>query len=177
MRKHLLVSLAFPKFVAFVLMLTLVLSFGAVAFAAGSPTVHHKSNNGGTTTSLPKATFELDLYDGSDDSLVEEIDRNKIVYAPVGYAGLLLKADREAFLKAYEDVKAVKDKVVKYFFWLDIKGDYNVPAGDYLRYDFTCKGENVQVQVNGKDMEVVNVEGDDYYAKLTELGSVSILCD
>ena len=164
------------KILAFALMLALVLSCGAVAFAAGSPTPHHKSNNGGGTTSLPAANFELDLYDGTDNK-IEEIAQNKIVYAPVGYAGFLLKADREAFLNAYEDVKAIKDKVVKYFFWLDVKGDYEIPAGDYIRYDFTCQGENVQLQVNGKDMEVVHVDGADYYAKLTELGAVSILCD
>ncbi len=66
---------------------------------------------------------------------------------------------------------------MKYFFWLDVKGGYEIPAGDYIRYDFTCQGENVQLQVNGKDMEVVHVDGADYYAKLTELGAVSILCD
>ena len=118
----------------------------------------------------------LDVYDG-DDKLVEEIGKDKIVYATVGLANLLPKADKEAFLKAYEAVKAIKDKVVKFFFWLNVKDGYKIPAGDYLRYDFTCKGENVQCQVNGKDMEVVNVEGNDYYAKLTELGAVAILCD
>ncbi len=164
------------KIVAFALMLALVLSCGAVAFAANSPVSHKASNNGGGTASLPTADFELKVYDGSDN-MIEEISKDRIVYAPVGYAGLLPKADREAFLKAYDDVKAVKDRLVKYFFWLDVKGGYEIPAGDYLRYDFTCQGENVQLQVNGKDMEVVHVDGDDYYAKLTELGAVSILCD
>ena len=166
------------RFIAFVLMFALVLSLGTVAFAASknSPSKPKTSNNGGAPAALPKANFELGVYDG-DDALVEEIGKDKIVYATVGQANLLPKADKEAFLAAYKDAKAIKDKVVKFFFWLGVKGGYDIPAGDYIRYDFTCKGENVQCQVNGKDMEVVNVEGDDYYAKLTELGAVAILCD
>ena len=112
------------KILAFALMLALVLSCGAVAFAAGSPRPHKKSYDG-VVTSLPAANFELDLYDGTDNK-IEEIEKYKIVYAPVGYAGFLLKADREAFLNAYEDAKAVKDHIVKDFFWLDVKGDYEI---------------------------------------------------
>ena len=174
------------KVAIFILMLALVLSCGVMAFADTSnsspvPTQPPSpSGNGGRAgggpATLPKANFSLNVYDSSDN-LVEEISKDRITYAQVGQANLLAKADKEAFLSAYKDVKAIKDKIVKYFFWLDVKGGYDVPAGDYIRYDFTCKGENVQCQVNGKDMEVVNVEGADYYAKLTELGAVAILCD
>ena len=167
------------KILAFALMLALVLSCGAMVFADssnGSPVKPSTSAGGGAPAALPKANFELGVYKNSDDSFVEEISKDKIVYATVGQANLLPAADKEAFLKEYDNVKAIKDKIVKFFFWLGVK-DYKIPAGDYIRYDFTCKGENVQCQVNGKDMEVVNVEGDDYYAKLTELGAVAILCD
>ena len=173
------------KVIAFALMLALVLSCGAMAFADSSngspvPTPPPSGGGGGGAgaggpATLAQPNFVLDVYDG-EDKMVEEIGKDRIVYAQVGQANLLPAADKEAFLKAYEAVKEIKDKVVKYFFWLNVK-DYKIPAGDYLRYDFTCKGENVQCQVNGKDMEVVNVDGDDYYAKLTELGAVAILCD
>ncbi len=172
------------KIVIIALMLALVLSCGAMAFADSSngspvpappPSGCGGGGGAGGPATLAHPNFVLDVYDG-EDKMVEEISKDRIVYAQVGQANLLPKADKEAFLKAYEAVKAIKDKIVKFFFWLGVK-DYKIPAGDYIRYDFTCQGENVQCQVNGKDMEVVHVDGDDYYAKLTELGAVAILCD
>ena len=174
------------KIAVFILMLALVLSCGVMAFAADNgspvPTPPPSGGNnagayaGGAPAGTPKANFGLEVYD-KDDKQIDVVPKGQVVLAQVGQAGRLDKADKEAFLAAYKDAKAIKDKVVKYFFWLDTE-DYTEPADfAYFKYDFTCKGENVQCQVNGKDMEVVNVDGNDYFAKLTELGAVAILCD
>ena len=163
---------------AFVLMLTLVCSVGAVAFAGySSPNKTVGSTGSGMgTAALPAADFVLEVCN-KEDEVIDRVPKQKVVYATIGQAGLLPKADKEAFQSEYKDVRQIKDQVVKYFFWLNTK-NYEEPADfAYYKYNFRCTGENVQVTVNGKDMAVVNVEGSKYFAKLTELGSVAILCD
>ena len=70
------------------------------------------------------------------------------------------------------------DKVVKDFFWFDLKGE-KLEKGTYVRFIFKCDGQNVKVTVNGEEMEVKPVEGKEntYLAKLTKLGAVAILFD
>ena len=167
------------KVIAFALMLALVLSCGVLAFADVKSEVSPAHSDTATAPAGPapiKGRMSLEVYD-KDDKMIDTVPRDKVVLAQVGQANQLPAADKEAFLKAYEDAKAVKDRVVKYFFWLGTE-DYTKPADfSYYKYAFNTTGKNVSVQVNGKDMEVVNVQGNSYYAKLTELGAVAILCD
>ena len=44
----------------------------------------------------------------------------------------------------------------------------------YARYYFSTVGRNVGLSVNGKDMEIVRLGNNQYYAKLTEFGTVVI---
>ena len=167
------------RVLAFVLMLALVLSCGVVAFAADTAykSPNKTSTGGGTgTAALPAADFVLEVYN-KEDKVIDTVPKEKVVNASIGQAGLLPKADKESFQSAYKDVKKITDKVVKYFFWLNTK-NYEEPEDfAYYKYNFNCTGENVGVTVNGKEMEVVNVEGSKYFAKLTELGAVAITCD
>ena len=56
--------------------------------------------------------------------------------------------------------------------WLQVSFDFG-----YGKFKFNCAGDNVECTVNGKPMEVVHVDGDDYFAKLTEFGPVMVVCD
>lgn len=162
------------KVLAFVLMLVLVVSCGAVAFAVNSQVAPPISED--ATAPLPKDKGGLEYYD-KNDKLLGVVPEEQVLKLAVDQANQLNVADKEAFLKAYDEVKEIKDRVVKYFFWLNTI-DFEEPAElVYYKWYFTCEGENVAVTVNGKDMEVVNIEGNDYFAKLTELGAVAILCD
>ncbi len=168
------------KVLVFVLMFVMVLSCGVVALAVNKSEVAPPTSKDATAP-LPKSkSLEsdsgLEYYD-KEDNLLGTVPKEQVVVAAVDQANQLPAADKEAFLKVYEDVKAIKDRVVKQFFWLNTK-DFEEPDNlEYYKWEFTCEGENVAVTVNGKDMEVVNVEGANYFAKLTELGAVAILCD
>ena len=113
----------------------------------------------------------------ADPSKSWKVRAIKVVNLSVGQEDLLSDSDRAVFMDALAAARAVTDKLVQSIFWLNVK-DYEEPADfAYYRLIFSCTGENVQVSVNGKDMEVVHIEDTNYYAKLTELGAVTISCD
>ena len=153
------------KTLALLLALAVVCSLGVSALAAGSPVKDTPAwyNAGGAA----KKTVSPFAFNGAE--------AKNVVTVPVEKADTLGAADKEAFLAAYEAAKAITDKVVADFFW--VGADYAVDADHPLVYSFACKGENVQVQVNGKDMEVVETADNAYNAKLTEYGAVAVLCD
>ena len=170
------------KFFALVLALAVVLSLGVTAFAA-SPTGGSSSSTvdlgwgAFTTAKAPaKEAAVFAVYDENDE-VIAEIPASAVPVIAVGQSDKLDAADEEAFLAAYEDAKAVEGKVVKYFYWIGMPEELEGVDFAWVRYDFKCAGENVEVTVNGNPMEVVHVDGVDYYAKLTEFGAVAIMCD
>ncbi len=168
------------KFFALVLALAVVLSLGVTAFAGSSG----GGSSSGSTVDLGWGEFPvaapakkgMDLYK-ADDKLLTSVPEGDIIQVPVGQAAELNAEDEEAFLAAYEVAKAIEGKVVKYFYWVDIPESYKTEDFAWAKYEFKCAGENVEVTVNGNPMEVVHVDGVDYYAKLTEFGAVAIMCD
>jgi len=176
------------KVFALVLAFALVLSLGVSAFAdvksSSSPTTGGDAavkdeGWGEFTTAVPAAPVKMgmEVHDGEhEDKLLAVVPNEELTMLPVDEAAELSAEDEEAFLAAYEEAKAVEGKVVKYFYWIDVPEQYKT-EGAWFRLDFKCAGENVEVTVNGKPMEVVHVDGVDYYAKLTELGAVAIMCD
>ena len=169
------------KAFALVLTFALVMSLGVVAFAAASPTGATSGSTkdlgwGSFTVPVPakKATGEVH---GADDKIIATVDPADITQIPVGESSKLSPEDEKAFLAAYEEAKAIEGKTVKYFYWIDIPEEFKTDDFTWFRFDFKCAGENVEVTVNGHPMEVVHVEGVDYYAKLTEFGAVAIMCD
>ncbi len=170
------------RFLALFLAAAVVLSFGATAFAAYSPTSGDNVDEGwGTyTVKAPAKNNELRLviYDENDEVIAELYD-DDVKEIAVDDADQLSPEDREAFLAAYEEAKAVEGKVVKYFYWLSISDKYAdaLAKAGWIKYFFKCAGENVQMTVNGKEVEVFHIEGVDYYAKLFELGAIAIYCD
>ena len=153
------------KFIALVLVAVMVLSFASTSLAAASV-----KPSGGKTGGESK----IQIYN-SEDKMIAKAPVTRI---SVGRANKLADADKEAFLAAYEAAKNDTAKKTKYFFWLDIPESYKTMEGfAYAKYPFRCTGENVQLTVNGKPMEVVNVRGANYFAKLTEFGTIAITCD
>ena len=155
------------RFVALVLVLVMAAALSVTAFAAGSQVGPGPGNQGENTTTIG-------IYNSED----KRIAKAPVTTATPSRAKKLADADREAFLKAYEDAKNIKDRVVRSFFWLDIPEKYKTMDGfAYAKYNFTAKGENVKLTVNGKEMEVVSEGGTKYYAKLTEFGSICVTSD
>ena len=162
------------KSLAFVLALVLVCSLSVVAFAAPSTT----KTSPAEVYAAPAKAGGFVICDMATDAVEDEIPAEEVTVVAVDDAATLEDADKEAFLAAYEAAKAVEGKAVVDFFWLAVPEQYTVDAENYLKFSFTCEGENVQVQVNGNDMEVVAEDAPNaYFAKLTELGAVAILCD
>ena len=158
------------KVLAFVLTAALVLSIGVTAFADNSPVVRDYTRvTADGSTPAPASTDESGLeVCNVKDEVIDVVPDSKVVRLSVGQA---------VFMDALAAARAVTDKLVQSIFWLNVK-DYEEPADfAYYRLIFSCTGENVQVSVNGKDMEVVHIEDTNYYAKLTELGAVTISCD
>ena len=129
------------------------------------------------TDQAAEGEFAFDVVDAKDET-VAAVPASEVTIVPVKAADQLPEKDKEAFLKAYEEAKAVKDKVVKYFFWVDIPESYKSDSNfDAMKFTFTCTGDNIVVLVNGKPMKVVKLDGDKYVAYLTEFGAISILTD
>lgn len=162
------------RIITFLLVLVLLLGLSVTAFADKSPSGGDSS--GKTTSRYPAASNGLTLYNSKDEEIgaVPAKDVKKIA---VGNAKKLDESDKEAFLAAYEDAKKVEGKIVKYFYWLDIPEKYKTDDFAYAKYSFTCTGKNVEVTVNGNKMDVEQTGRYTYAAKLTEFGSVAILCD
>lgn len=171
------------KVLALVLVIGVILSLGVTAFAAGSPIA---GGGGGAVPDIgwgevtkrtpPAAEKGMELYN-AEEKVIATVPEDDITQLAVGEAAKLSDEDEAAFLAAYEDAQAVEGKVVKYFYWVDVPEQYKTDDFVWAKYEFKCSGENVEVTVNGNPMEVVHVDGVDYYAKLTEFGAVAILCD
>lgn len=173
------------KVFAFALVVALVLSIGVTAFADNSPVVRDYtrvtadgSSPAPASAPAPASTDESGLeVCNVKDEVIDVVPDSKVVRLSVGQEDLLSDADRAVFMDVLAAARAVTDKLVQSISWLNVK-DYEEPADfAYYRLLFSCTGENVQVSVNGKDMEVVHIEDANYYAKLTELGAVTISCD
>ena len=159
------------RIVSLLLAAVLLLGLGVTVFAAGSPT----GGNGQPKGNAAKPGMKIF---NSDDKQIALVPYKDIKRVSVANAKKLSDADEEAFLSFYEEAKKIEGKKVKYFYWLDIPNKYkNMEDFAYGKYVFTCTGKNVQVLVNGKEMEVEKTGKNTYAAKLTEFGAVAILCD
>ena len=139
-----------------------------------------KKGGAGTTATTPAkkaAKPGMGIYN-SDGEKIATVPAGQVKKTAVKNAKKLSAENKEAFLAAYEEAKNVEGKKLKSFYWLDIPSKYkNMEDFGYAEYKFTCTGENVQVTVNGKEMEVEQTGKNSYTAKLTEFGAVAIFCD
>lgn len=180
------------RLLALLLALTLVLSLGVAAFAdeksegadaaktgVRSPT----GGDGGAVSDLgwgefttPKAPVEegMEIYNAAGEK-IGIVPAEEVIQLAIGEADKLSPEDKEAFLKAYDEVKTIEDEVVMYFYWLDVPEKYKTDDAAWFKYSFKAPGINVRALINGKPLDVVHVKGVEYYAKLTELGALTVL--
>ena len=165
------------KAVVFLLVLVMVFSLSLTAFAdAYTPNDGIWYPSVGPKKGLDGDTVALEVYNEKDE-LIDTIPVEKVLKYSIRQAGSLSSKDAGKFMKYYEAARAVTDKYVVYFFWLEVV-DYVYPDDFcYIKYPFSCPGENVTFSVNGKPMEVVHEDGENYFAKMTETGAIMICCD
>ena len=157
------------KCVSFLLVVCVLLSLGVSAMAAGSP-VPKPPRTGGRGSGLR-------IYN-SEDKLIAVVPWSKVTQLSVGQADQLSAEEKDAFLAAYEEVKNMEGKIVRRFFWLDVPQSYkDLEDFAYARWDFGTRGQNVQLSMNGKDMEVIRLGHGQYWAKVTEFGALAIISD
>ena len=122
---------------------------------------------------------QKDMFEICDanDQVLKLVPYEMVIEIQVTQGDRLPPNDEARFMDAYEEAKAIEDRVVKYFFWLDVPETYIPENFGYGKFEFNCAGDNVEVFVDGKPMEVVHVDKDDYFAKLTEFGPVMVVCD
>ena len=155
------------RFVALVLVLVMAFALTITAFADGSPA---KNDNAGAGTGMG-------IYN-SEDKRIAKVPASSVKKTMPSRAYRLDPDDKEAFLDAYEQAKNVEDRVVRACYWLDIPEKYKeMEDFAYAKYNFSSRGKNVQLTVNGKEMEVVALGSGQYYAKLTEFGVIVITSD
>lgn len=128
------------------------------------------------TTRVVSNKKEFEICD-ANDNVIKLVPYEMVIEIQVTQGDRLPPNDEKIFMDAYEEAKAIEDRVVKYFFWLDVPETYIPDNFGYGKFEFNCAGDNVECTVNGKPMEVVHVDGDDYFAKLTEFGPVMVVCD
>ncbi len=128
------------------------------------------------TTRVASSKKEFEICD-PNGSVIKLVPYEMTIEIQVTQSDRLPPNDEARFMKAYEEAKAIEDRIVKYFFWLDVPKVYIPDNFGYGKFEFNCAGDNVQAFVDGKEMEVVHVNKDDYFAKLTEFGPVMVVCD
>lgn len=159
------------KFLSVLLALAVVCSFGACAFAAGSPV---GVVNDAAGVAVPVATVPAETV---EEAIVASVKvtgaEDKVVDVEIKTADDETLTEEEA-AAIEEAVAAIEDKAVIAAFILNT--DVEVSESAPLAFAFECEGENVGVQVNGNEMAVEAV-ADGYVASLTETGVVVIYCD
>lgn len=124
--------------------------------------------------------FNYEIFDW-DNNLIGTVPASQCTKLSLDQANQLEDpADYEMFLQYADDYQVQADdygQTLVEFFWFTIPEVYLTEDFNHLKYEFTCEGETVEVYVNGKQMEVTHVDGNNYYAQLTEFGAVAILCD
>lgn len=174
------------KMFALALTLVLVLGLGVTAFGVNSSSgpdtppagpeeiviiVPSPSPSPVTPTTMGKG---MDVYNAEGD-VIYTVPEDDITQLTIGEADKLPKDQKDEFLQAYEDAKTIEDQLVKYFYWLDVPDRYKTEDAAWYKFEFKCAGEGVLVTINGIPMEVVHVDGVNYYAKLTAFGPLAIL--
>ena len=90
----------------------------------------------------------------------------------------LAKADAEALKEAHDAAKQIEGKSLKQSYYFSVPDFYDVDEDHYAKYVFSCPGNNVEVSVNGNPVEVVSINGrTSYIAKVTERGCITITVD
>ena len=170
------------KTVAFLMVLTLILSLGASAFAdtlfpdgQGVPPV--QIPQGGKPAGDPFSGIPgLLILLMEDDTIYEFVPISQVTNVDYKDAAKFLDPKtKEAFAAFYKEAKTVEGRKLRKAYWFNIPDNYTLDDEHYAKYLFSCDGSHVEVTVNGDPVEVVSVNGrTSYIAKITARGPIAI---
>ena len=170
------------KTVAFLMVLTLILSLGASAFAdtlfpdgQGVPPV--QIPQGGQPAGDPFSGIPgLLILLMEDDTIYEFVPISQVTNVDYKDAAKFLDPKtKEAFAAFYKEAKTVEGRKLRKAFWFNIPDNYTLDDEHYAKYLFSCDGSHVEVTVNGDPVDVVSVNGrTSYIAKITARGPIAI---
>ena len=170
------------KTVAFLMVLTLILSLGASAFAdtlfpdgQGVPPV--QIPQGGQPAGDPFSGIPgLLILLMEDDTIYEFVPISQVTNVDYKDAAKFLDPKtKEAFAAFYKEAKTVEGRKLRKAYWFNIPDNYTLDDEHYAKYLFSCDGSHVEVTVNGDPVEVVSVNGrTSYIAKITARGPIAI---
>ena len=177
------------KAFAFLMILAIVFSLGASAFAdTYYPDGYYMDDYGnvyppGQTPQREKqrvvqTDVGLLILLMEDDTLHQFVPMYQVTNVEYKEREKLNKADADALKEAHDAAKQIEGKTLKKSYFFTVPSTYDVDDEHYAKYVFSCEGKNVEVQVNGNPVEVVSINGrTSYIAKVTKRGCITITVD
>ena len=174
------------KSVAVLMILAIVLSLGASAFAERIPDGYYPDfypddyyPQGQQPQGKPAVSnVGLLICLMEDDTIHQFVPMYQVTNVEYKDRDKLAKADAEALKEAHDAAKQIEGKSLKQSYYFSVPDFYDVDEDHYAKYVFSCPGNNVEVSVNGNPVEVVSINGrTSYIAKVTERGCITITVD
>ena len=174
------------KSVAVLMILAIVLSLGASAFAERIPDGYYPDfypddyyPQGQQPQGKPAVSnVGLLICLMEDDTIHQFVPMYQVTNVEYKDRDKLAKADAEALKEAHDAAKQLEGKSLKQSYYFSVPANYDVDEDHYAKYVFSCPGNNVEVCVNGNPVEVVSINGrTSYIAKVTERGCITITVD
>ena len=174
------------KSVAVLMILAIVLSLGASAFAERIPDGYYPDfypddyyPQGQQPQGKPAVSnVGLLICLMEDDTIHQFVPMPLVTNVEYRDKDKLAKGDAEALKEAHDAAKQIEGKSLKQSYFFSVPDNYDVDEEHYAKYIFSCPGNNVEVCVNGHPVEVVSINGrTSYIAKVTERGCITITVD
>ena len=176
------------KSVAVLMILAIVLSLGAFAFAEQMPWEYPDFYEGTYDYDYPQgqkpqgkpavSNVGLLICLMEDDTIHQFVPMYQVTNVEFKDRDKLAKADAEALKEAHDAADQTEGKSLKQSYYFSVPDNYDVDEEHYAKYVFSCPGKNVEVCVNGHPVEVVSINGrTSYIAKVTERGCITITVD
>ena len=135
------------------------------------------SSDSKTSAELSTEGDYLPVYNAQDE-IIKWIRWDHLKWVTLGNANVLSDEETASFKASYEDAKAIDDKIVKYFVWVDIRKPAVLPEDwAYILIEFPCTGDNVEATINGNPIVIDDLGNNRYGAHISEFGAVAVMCD
>ena len=145
------------KSVAVLMILAIVLSLGASAFAERIPDGYYPDfypddyyPQGQQPQGKPAVSnVGLLICLMEDDTIHQFVPMYQVTNVEYKDRDKLAKADAEALKEAHDAAKQIEGKSLKQSYFFTVPDFYDVDEEHYAKYVFSCPGNNVEVCVNG----------------------------
>ena len=152
------------KSVAVLMILAIVLSLGASAFAERIPDGYYPDfypddyyPQGQQPQGKPAVSnVGLLICLMEDDTIHQFVPMYQVTNVEYKDRDKLAKADAEALKEAHDAAKQIEGKSLKQSYFFTVPDFYDVDEEHYAKYVFSCPGNNVEVCVNGNPVEVAD---------------------